>query len=195
MHIIKTTAPIPTRFCTVIKTTKCPSCVVQTHAQQIQDGGRPPYWKNRKIVISPPRFDRFRPNLARRRSSTLLSRSIVKKFKLQKSKMAAAAILKIEKLPYLGRGLTDFNQIWHGNAVRLSWGFRPLKISTFKNPRWRRPPSWKTENHHMSATVGSIVTKFGTLTQFDPFDHSVSKIGASSLTSTSTISDLRAPKS
>jgi len=120
MHIIKTTAPIPTRFCTVIKTTKCPSCVVQTHAQQIQDGGRPPYWKNRKIVISPPRFDRFRPNLARRRSSTLLSRSIVKKFKLQKSKMAAAAILKIEKLPYLGRGLTDFNQIWHGNAVRLS---------------------------------------------------------------------------
>jgi len=31
MHIIKTTALIPTKFCTAIKTTKCPSRVVQTH--------------------------------------------------------------------------------------------------------------------------------------------------------------------
>ena len=31
MHIIKTTASIPTKFCTVIKTTKCPSWVVPTH--------------------------------------------------------------------------------------------------------------------------------------------------------------------
>jgi len=33
--------------------------------QQIQDGGRPPSWKNRKIAIPRPRFDRFRRNLAR----------------------------------------------------------------------------------------------------------------------------------
>ena len=38
VHIFKTTAPIPTKFCTVIKTTKCPSWVVPTHALQIQDG-------------------------------------------------------------------------------------------------------------------------------------------------------------
>ena len=31
MHIIKTTASIPTKFCTVIKTTKCRSWVVQLH--------------------------------------------------------------------------------------------------------------------------------------------------------------------
>ena len=49
VHIIKTTASIPTKFCTVIKTTKCPSWVVPAHALQIQDGGRPPSWKNRKI--------------------------------------------------------------------------------------------------------------------------------------------------
>jgi len=29
----------------------------------------------------------------------------------------------------------------------------------------------------MSAMVGAIASKFGTLTQFDPLDHSVSKIG------------------
>ena len=59
VHIIKTTTSIPTKFCTVIKTTKCRSWVVRTHALQIQDGGRPPSWKNRKIVISQPRFERF----------------------------------------------------------------------------------------------------------------------------------------
>ena len=35
VHIIKTTASIPTKFCTVIKTTKFPSCVVQI---QMADG-------------------------------------------------------------------------------------------------------------------------------------------------------------
>jgi len=42
-----------------------------TH-NQIQDGGRSPSWKNRKIIISLPQFDRLRPNLAGRRSSTIL---------------------------------------------------------------------------------------------------------------------------
>jgi len=59
VHIIKTTASVTTKFCTVIKTTKCPSWVVTTHALQIQDGGRPPSWKTRKIVISQPRLARF----------------------------------------------------------------------------------------------------------------------------------------
>ena len=34
--------------------------------------------------------------------------------------MSAAATLKIEKSPYLGRILTDFDQILHGDAVRPS---------------------------------------------------------------------------
>jgi len=31
-----------------------------------------------------------------------------------------AAILEIEKSPYLGRGFTDFDEFWHGDAVRPS---------------------------------------------------------------------------
>ena len=54
--------------------------------------------ENRKIAISQLRFDRFRPNLAWRRSSTLLSRLTVKNLKFQKSNMAAAAILKNRKI-------------------------------------------------------------------------------------------------
>ena len=94
VHNIKITASIPTKFCTVIKTTKCPSWMVPTHALQIQDGGRPSYWKNRKIVISRPRFDQFWRHLAWWCISNLFTVPTVKNLKFQKSKMAAAAVLK-----------------------------------------------------------------------------------------------------
>jgi len=45
----------------------------------------------------------------------------------------------------LTRGSSDFDEIWQGDAVQPSGPFRPLKISNFENPRWRRPPSWKIE--------------------------------------------------
>jgi len=38
----------------------------------------------------------------------------------------------------------------------------------------------KSKYHHISAMLGPIAMTFGTLTQFDPPDHSVSKIGPSS---------------
>jgi len=47
MHIIETLASIPIKF-----STKYPSWVAQTCVQQIQDGGQPPYWKNRELAIS-----------------------------------------------------------------------------------------------------------------------------------------------
>jgi len=46
-HVIETTASILTKFGTTIETTKWSSRVVPAGAQQIQDGGRPPFWKNR----------------------------------------------------------------------------------------------------------------------------------------------------
>ena len=124
VHIFKTTASIPTKFCTVIKTTKCPSWVVpHTH---------------------------------------------------YKSKMADGRNLgKIEKLLYLNRGSSDFDKIWHADAVRPSWSFRSLKIWNFKNPRWRRPPSWKIENWHISSVVWVIQSrKVGTVMQFVLLDRS-----------------------
>jgi len=45
MHAMETTASTSTKFCTAIKTTKYYLRVVPTHLQQIQDGGRPPFWK------------------------------------------------------------------------------------------------------------------------------------------------------
>jgi len=75
--------------------------------------------------------------------------------------MAAAAVLENRKIAlYFLHGLTDFDQIWHGDAVR------PLKLKQSK---------MESKNHYISATVGPIVTKFGTLPQFDLLDHSVSK--------------------
>jgi len=51
MYIIEITAPIPTKFCTMIKTTKCSSRVVQTCAKQIQHDAWLPYW-NKSSAIS-----------------------------------------------------------------------------------------------------------------------------------------------
>jgi len=42
-HGIETTASISTKFCTTIETIKNSSWVVPIAAQQIQDGGRPPF--------------------------------------------------------------------------------------------------------------------------------------------------------
>ena len=42
-HVIETTASISTKFCTTIETIKKSSRVVPIGAQQIQDGGRPPF--------------------------------------------------------------------------------------------------------------------------------------------------------
>jgi len=89
VYVIKTIASIPTTFCAVIKTTKCPLRVVSTHALQ--------------------------------------------------TKMADGRHLqKIEKLLYLGLGSTNFDEIWHYDAIRSSWPFRLLKIWNFKNTIWRK---------------------------------------------------------
>ena len=74
----------------------------------------------------------FSRNLARWCSLTLLTVPTVKKLKFQKSKMAATAILKNQKVTYPRSGLSDFYKIWHSDAVRSSWLFRSLKCKILK---------------------------------------------------------------
>jgi len=58
--------------------------------------------------------------------------------------MVAAAILKNPKSRYLGNGLTDRHEIWHGDARRHLWCVPQLEICNFKNPTWQKPPFWKS---------------------------------------------------
>jgi len=58
-HVIESNASISTNFCTTIETIKKSSWMVPVGAQQIQDGGRPPFWKKRQIAISLQPFNRF----------------------------------------------------------------------------------------------------------------------------------------
>jgi len=55
--------------------------------------------------------------------------------------MADGSLLKTVKLPYLCNRLTDFDEIWRGDAYSPFTADRPLKFRIFENPRWRRPPS------------------------------------------------------
>ena len=73
----------------------------------------------------------------------LYSGSTVKISNFWKSKMAAAAILKTVKSPYLCNRLTDFGEIWRYDAYSSPTADRPLKFWIFENSRWRQPPFWK----------------------------------------------------
>jgi len=56
----------------------------------------------------------------------------VKKFEFPKSKMADAAILKTVKSPYRSNRLTNFDEIWHGDAHWPPTGDRPLKSRIYQ---------------------------------------------------------------
>ena len=47
------------------------------------------------------------------------------------------------KSPYFCDRSTDFDEIWLDDACWTLAADQPLKFRIFKNPRWRRPPSWK----------------------------------------------------
>ena len=135
VHIIKTTASIPTKFCTMIKTTKCPSWVVPTHAFQIQDGGRPPSWKIEKLLyLSRGLRDFDEIWQADVVLPSWLSRPL-KIWNFKNPRWRRPPSWKIEKSRYLGRGSTDFDAIWHDDALRTSWPSRSSKIWNFANPR------------------------------------------------------------
>ena len=141
VHIIKTSASIPTKYCTVIKTTKWPSQVVPTHALQIKDGGRPPSWKKSKHcyisyahnskqhAIPAADISNFKKSeMADGRHldeiwhagavRLYLTVLFVKVQNFRKSKLVAANILRNPKSRYRDNGLTYRHEIWHGVAIR-----------------------------------------------------------------------------
>jgi len=83
----------------------CPSWVIQTRSLQIQDGGRRPSWKNRKIAIFQQLYDRspreiwqvdaFWPSWAKNVSS------------------------RVEKSQYLGNALTDVQNLAQWRILTL----------------------------------------------------------------------------
>jgi len=89
--------------------------------------------KIRKIAIRWHRFQLFRLNLAWWRSSTLLTVRTVPILIFKKSRWRRPPSWKIPKSRYIGNGLTDRHEIWHGYAYWPSEQVRHLKFSTFTN--------------------------------------------------------------
>ena len=97
--------------------------------------------------------------------------------------MATAAILKNRKIALSRPRLGGFrpNLARQRSAALLS---RPA-VKNFKDSKIHDGDDRHLEKLkycHISAMVAPIATKCGTLTQFDPLDHSVLKIGPSSCT-------------
>jgi len=60
-----------------------------------------------------------------------LTAPTVKKIEFKNPRWRTAAILKTVKSPYLGTGLTDFDEIWHDDAYWSLTADRPLKFRFF----------------------------------------------------------------
>ena len=154
-------------FCTTTDTIKRSSWVVPIGAQQIQDGRRPPFWKNRLIAISLQSFDRFWWDLVQWRILDPYSRHTVKISNFWKSNMATVAILKNHKNRDISATvwpiLTKFCMLAQNGPLILPLKFRISQIQDGK-----RSPFWKPLNYHISATVWPILMKFGTVTLTAP---------------------------
>ena len=85
--------------------------------------------------------------------------------RLTNPRWRTAAILKTVKSPYLCNRLTNFDEIWHGDAHWPITVDRPLKFRIFENPRCRPPPSSKSQKSRYLSMVWPIFTKFGMLMQ------------------------------
>ena len=86
--------------------------------------------KSKNHYIS-SQFKRFRRNLAHWCTSTFLTFSKIWNFKNPTWRRPPS--WKIAKSPYLGRGWSDFDKIWHSDAVPPSWPFWRLKIEILKS--------------------------------------------------------------
>ena len=143
VHIIKTTTSIPTKFCTVIKTTKClRGWSSHMHYKSKMADGRHLGKIEKSLYLSRglTDFDEIWHTDGVRPSWPFRPLKISK---FQKLRMAAAAILKNPKSRYLDNCLTDRHKIWHGDEIRQLRCVPPLAIYNFKNPTWQRPPFWK----------------------------------------------------
>ena len=125
---------------------------------------RPSSWKNRKILIPSRPIDRFWRNLARWCVSTLWTIITNKISRFQKSKMAAAAILKIRKIAISPQWSDQFWQNLDSDASGPYRYRHQIKIHDFENPRHLE----KSKNLTIFTTVWPILTKFGMLMRLDP---------------------------
>jgi len=110
MHIIKTTASIPTKFCIVIKTIKCPSRVVQSRSSPIQDGGRPPSWKIEKSPYLSNALTDCREiwhDDAYWHVDTYFPYGQLKTQPFKNPKWRTATVITIKKSQYVGKGSTN----------------------------------------------------------------------------------------
>jgi len=67
----------------------------------------------------------------------LLTAPTVKKLQCPKSKVAVGPILKTVKSPYLCNRLTDFDEIWHGDASLSPALDVKFKFLIFDNLMWQ----------------------------------------------------------
>jgi len=78
------------------------------------------------------------------------------KYAPSKSKMVDGLHLEKSKKIAICNGLTNFDEIWHGDASRPSWSQQPVKFEYFKNPKWRTAAILKIEKKKLCRCRGTL---------------------------------------
>jgi len=94
-----------------------------------------PNSRNRKTCILSKLLHRFQPDVAQLHSNKDHKMPFVvgSHTRITNPRWRTAAVLKKnEKLLYLSRGSSDFDEIWHSDVVRSSWPFQLLKNLKFR---------------------------------------------------------------
>jgi len=122
VRIIKTSASIITKFCTVIEITEYSPWVVQLCSKKIQDGGWPPSWeKNEKSQYLCNTYNNFEEIWQNGASWIYRPSQVIKIHQSKKSKMEAA-VLRNQKIAISPRWMDQFQQ-------NLAW-WRALNLQT-----------------------------------------------------------------
>jgi len=151
-----------TGFCTVTKTNKCFSWVVQIRAKQIQDDGPAPCWKmeNRPYLRKGPSDRHQIWHVDAHWPSKQVHQLKISTFKNPRWWTRHLEKLKNGHVPATVRPtITKFGLVMHNGPPS---GTGSLDFELFKIQNGRRSPFWKSENGHISATVHAINTKLVT---------------------------------
>ena len=138
-----------------------PRCNMMT-SQQIQYGGRPPYWKTYFGYIS-ALYCSINAKFWYVEAQSCSGTGLVTKLTIfENSRWRTAAILKIVLWLYLSRKSSDFNEIWYADADCVS---RKQNTNILQIQNGGRPPYWKSSFGYISTNDYPINAKFFTIKQ------------------------------
>ena len=134
-------------------------------SQQIQYGGRPPYWKSSFGYISTSDYP-INAKFCSIKQKHVLTQVTWPKYLISKTRWRTAAILKMVLSLYLSRKSSDFDEICRAAANYASKDGHMTEYHNFANSNWRTAATMKIVFFGYNSTIYCLINaKFRTTEQ------------------------------